>query len=308
MINRVLIYLLTGLVCLINFFSCSNGQDHDEKTVRTVVPVTVITPRIGKMAEYTELMATSAFLVKAVIKSPLTGYVEKCSVSPGDKVTKNQVLFQLRTKEAVALQQDSLGSLNISGIATMKASIDGVVATVDHPQGDFVQEGDALGTLINPGSLVFLLEVPFEMKSMIRNDNEYKLILPGNKEISTFVRSVLPSMSGASQTQRVVLQPRSSTDIPENLMAKVKIVRSAKNSAVILPKTCILNDEIMENFWVMKLINDSIAVKIEVKPGMQGADSIEVVSPVFGSTDRILTSGNYGLGDTAIVRIIKDEK
>jgi biotin carboxyl carrier protein len=307
MIKRVFIFLLTGLVSLINLSSCTSSQDQDEKTIRPVVPVTVITPRIGKMAEYSELMATSAFLVKAVIKSPLTGYVEKCTVSPGDKVTKNQVLFQLRTKEAVALQQDSLGSLNISGIATMKASIDGVVATIDHPQGDFVQEGDALGTLINPGSLVFLLEVPFEMTSKIRNGNEYILILPGNKEISAFVRSVLPSMSGASQTQRVVLQTRSATDIPENLMAKVQIVRSAKNNAVILPKTCILNDEIMKNFWVMKLINDSIAVKIEVKPGMQGTDSIEVVSPVFGSTDRILTSGNYGLGDTALVRIIKHE-
>ena len=277
------------------------------RTKRQSGRVTVTTPRTGKMAEYTELMATSAFLVKAVIKSPLTGYVEKCSVSPGDKVVKNQVLFQLRTKEAVALQQDSLGSLDIRGIAAMKASIDGVVAIIDHPQGDFVQEGDALGTLINPGSLVFLLEVPFELTNKIRNGNEYKLILPDNKEINAFVRSILPSMSGASQTQRVVLQPRSVTEIPENLMAKVKIIRTVNNNAVILPKTCILNDEIMKNFWVMKLINDSTAVKILVKPGIQRADSIEVVSPVFGSTDRILTSGNYGLGDTALVRIIRHE-
>ena len=307
MINRVLILLLIGLVCLINLSSCSNGRDQDEKKVRPVVPVTVTTPRIGKMAEYTELMATSAFLVKAVIKSPLTGYVEKCSVSPGDKVAKNQVLFQLRTKEAVALQQDSLGSLDIRGIATMKASIDGVIATIDHPQGDFVQEGDALGTIVMPGSLVFLLEVPFELTNKIRNGNECTLILPDNKEISAFVRSILPSMSGASQTQRVILQSHSVTDFPENLMAKVKIIRNVKNNAVILPKTCILNDEIMKNFWVMKLINDSIAVKIGVKPGIQGTDSIEVVSPVLGSTDRILTSGNYGLGDTALVRIIKHE-
>lgn len=307
MINRVLILVLTGLICLATFTSCRNSQDQDEKMIRPVVPVTVTTPRIGKMAEYTELMATSAFLVKAVIKSPLTGYVEKCFVSPGDKVVKNQVLFQLRTKESTALQQDSLGPLNIIGVAMMKSSIDGVVAIIDHPQGDFVQEGDALGTLVMPGSLVFLLEVPFEMKKMIRNGYEFKLILPDNMEVSAFVRSVLPSMSGASQTQRVILQPRSATDIPENLMAKVKIIRAVKNNAVILPKTCILNDEIMKNFWVMKLINDSMSVKIPVETGLKGTDSIEVVSPVFGSTDRILTSGNYGLGDTAIVRIIKNK-
>jgi hypothetical protein len=307
MINRVLNLLLTGLVCLSGLSSCNNGQDQDDKVERTIVPVTVTSPRIGQMAEYTVLMATSSFLVKAMIKSPVTGYVEKCSVTPGDKVFRNQVLFQLRTKEAAALQQDSLGSLNISGIAMMRASIEGVVATIDHPQGDFVQEGDVLGTLINPKSLVFLLEVPFEMKSKIRSGHEYRLVLPDNLEIKASVKSVLPSMSGASQTQRVVLQPLSALDIPENLMAKVKIIRASKNNALILPKTCILNDEIMKNFWVMKLINDTLAVKIKVETGMQGTDSIEVVSPEFAATDRILDSGNYGLGDTAIVRLIRHE-
>jgi len=307
MINRTLLSGLTGLAILASFFSCTSTGDHGEKTIRTIVPVTTTTPRTGKMTEYSELMATSAFLVKTVIKSPVTGYVEKCSVSPGDKVLKNQVLFQLRTKEAAALQHDSLGAMNITGVVNMKATLDGVVASIDHPQGDYVLEGDALSTLVVPGSLVFLLEVPFEMKSMIRVGQECNLILPDNRQVNALVKSVLPSMSGASQTQRMVLQPRSIVDIPENLMAKVRIVQAIKNSAVILPKSCILNDEIMKNFWVMKLISDSVAVKIPVETGINGTDSIEVVSPVFVATDRILNSGNYGLGDTAIVRIIKQK-
>ena len=114
-------------------------------------------------------------------------------------------------------------------------------------------------------------------------------------------------MSGASQTMQVVLQPRSLTDLPENLIAKVRIVRASKNNAVILPKSCLLNDEIMKSFWVMKLVSDTMAVKVPVITGIQGADSIEILSPALGSADRILTSGNYGLGDTAIVRIIKHE-
>jgi biotin carboxyl carrier protein len=305
MMHRSLIFFLAGLCCVAALASCSNNGDQAESTVVAVVPVTVTTPRTGKMAEYTELMGTSAYLIKTVIKSPLSGYIEKCTASPGDKVLKNQVLFQLRSKEAVALQQDSLGSVGISGIVTMKASIDGVVAAIDHPQGDFVQEGDALGTLVAPGSLVFLLEVPFEMKSLVIIGRDCRLILPDNTEISAFVKSVLPSMSETSQTQRMVLQPRSATGFPENLMAKVKIARTIKNNAVILPKSCILNDEIMQNFWVMKLISDSIAVKIPVKTGIQGTDSIEVISPVFNATDRILNSGNYGLGDTVKVRMIK---
>lgn len=305
--NRVLIPLYTGLACLANFTSCSSSQDQPEKTIRTVVPVTVSSPHTGKMTEYTELIATSAFLVKAVIQSPVAGYVEKCSLSPGDKTVNNQVLFQLRTKESDALNQDSLGSMSLRGMVPVKSKMNGIVATIDHPQGDFVQEGDVLATLIEPGSLVFLLEVPFELNKLIRSGQECTLILPDNTEVIANVKSVLPSMSGASQTQRMVLKPRFARDIPENLMARVKIVRNAKNNAVILPKSCLLNDEVLKNAWVMKLINDTMAVKIPVATGIRGTDSIEIVSPVFGAADRILNSGNYGLGDTAIVRIIRQQ-
>ena len=307
MINRAITIFLVGMVCLPNLISCRNSEGGDEKPVHAIVPVTVISPRTGKMGEYTELMATSAFLTKTVIKSPITGYVEKCSVSPGDKVAKNQILFQLRTREGAALHQDSVGSISINGLMTIKATLDGVMASIDHPQGDFIQEGDLLATMVVPESLVFLLEAPFEMNHLISIGQEYTLILPDQTEVKAVIRSMLPSISEASQTQRMVLQPRTAQNFPENLLAKVKIMRSAKNNAVILPKSCLLNDEVMKNFWVMKMISDSMAIKIPVETGIQGADSIEILSPVFVGTDRILTSGNYGLGDTAIVRIIKNE-
>ena len=307
MIKKVWMFILAGLTCLTTFFSCRTSVDQENASVRSVVPVTITTPRTGKMTEYTELMATSAFLVKTVIKSPVSGYVQNCSITPGEKVARNQVLFQLRTKESEILQQDSINPNGIIGVVKMKASLDGVVATIEHPQGDFVQEGDILCTLVVPGSLVFLLDVPYEMKNLVHKGGECVLLLPGNTTISSTIRSVLPSMSGPSQTQRVVLQPLSLQDIPENLVARVRIMKNFKNNAVILPKSALLNDEIMKNFWVMKLISDSVAVKVPVEPGMKGTDSIELISPVFSSADRILTSGNYGLGDTALVRIIRHE-
>jgi hypothetical protein len=307
MINRVLIASLYGMVCLSCLISCRNNMEQEEKTVRPVVPVQVTSPRTGMMAEYAEMIATSAFLVRTVIKSPVTGYVQKCALSPGDKVVKDQLLFLLQTKEAAALQQDSLRSINIKGIVNMKSPMNGALVSIDHQQGDFVQEGDVLAVLIEPGSLVFLMDVPFEMSRLVGKGHVYKLILPDNTEVNATVRSVLPSMSGASQTQRVVLQPGSSREIPENLMAKIKIVRNFKTNAWILPKSCILNDEVMKNFWIMKMISDSVAVKVPVKPGIIGADSMEVVSPVLSIADRILISGNYGVEDTITVRILKPE-
>jgi hypothetical protein len=302
---KKMIFFLSGLFGMMMLNNCRNGQDAEEAAVRSVTPVTVCSPRTGIMAEYAELTATSSFLVKAVIKSSVSGYVEKCGFSPGDHVAKNEVLFQLRTRESAALQNDSLNLSPAFGLVQVRASIEGVVSALEHSKGDYVQEGDALCTLVLPESLVFLLDVPFELKTFVSTGSECILMLPGNVMVKTVIKSVLPSMSELSQTQRVILKPLSNAILPENLIARVKIVKSLKTSGVILPKSCILSDEVMKQFWVMKLINDTLAVKVSVTIGIIGKDSIDVVSPGFAATDRILTSGNYGIGDTAVVRIIK---
>jgi hypothetical protein len=60
----------------------------------------------------------------------------------------------------------------------------------------------------------------------------------------------------------------------------------------------------MDNFWVMKLINDSTAVKVLLKPGIVTDTQIEIISPLFSKDDRVIISGHYGLADTAMVNII----
>jgi 3-phosphoglycerate kinase len=66
----------------------------------------------------------------------------------------------------------------------------------------------------------------------------------------------------------------------------------------------VLTDEMMEKFWVMKLLNDSTAIKVEIIPGVRNNDVIEVKEPLFKESDQFLISGNYGLPDTAFVKVI----
>ena len=55
----------------------------------------------------------------------------------------------------------------------------------------------------------------------------------------------------------------------------------------------------------MKLINDSTAVKVPIKKGIESQGKIEITEPVFTANDKIIQTGNYGLEDTARVTIIK---
>ena len=91
--------------------------------------------------------------------------------------------------------------------------------------------------------------------------------------------------------------------LPENLIVKVLVNKSADVKKQILPRMAVLSDEMMEKFWVMKLLNDSMAIKVDVTPGTMNKESVEIITPLFTVEDKFLISGNYGLPDTAFVRV-----
>jgi hypothetical protein len=116
----------------------------------------------------------------------------------------------------------------------------------------------------------------------------------------------MPAIDSVSQTQQVLIKVPSATKIPENLIARVRILKYQKSNAISLPKAAVLSDEAQSNFWVMKMIDTITAVKVPVIKGMETADRVEIVRPQFSANDKILLSGNYGLPDTARVKIVKE--
>ncbi|MHB1179417.1 MAG: efflux RND transporter periplasmic adaptor subunit, partial [Daejeonella sp.] len=144
------------------------------------------------------------------------------------------------------------------------------------------------------------------LSSNIRSQSAVQLTLPDGEILKGSISSALPSVDSLSQTQRVIINVNPSHAIPENLIAKVKIVKNAHSQAASLPRESVLANETQNEFWVMKLLNDTIAVKIPVKKGMETIDRIEIIEPTFKPDDRIIVTGNYGLADTAKVKIVKN--
>ena len=55
----------------------------------------------------------------------------------------------------------------------------------------------------------------------------------------------------------------------------------------------------------MKLLNDSVAVKTDIKKGIESGNNIQILEPLLNDSDKIILTGNYGLSDTAKISIIK---
>jgi multidrug efflux pump subunit AcrA (membrane-fusion protein) len=291
------------------FVSCKPAAKQEaEPAVDARTPVTVVNVSNEPLTEYIELNAVSQFLQKNYVKATTNGYLQSVDAYPGKYVEKGKVLFTLKTKEAQSIGNSISildSALKFSGLISIKANENGYITQLNHQTGDYVQDGEQLAAISDMKSFVFLLNLPYELRPLLLNRKAVELILPDGEKLNGQIASTMPTVDSASQTQSIVVKVNPSHPIPENLIAKVKIIKAAKSKAISLPKTAVLSNETQDDFWVMKMIDSSTAVKVPIKKGIETADRVEVVSPPFSIDDKILTSGNYGLPDTAKVKIVQ---
>ena len=303
------LFVATGIsLCLGSCKSDKKGEGDEEANVKAQTPVTVTTVDQSALTDYIDLNATSIFQQKNFIKSNANGYIQQANALPGHFVNKGDVLFTVKTKEAQAIG-NSINvldtTLKFSGVNKIKSPGPGYVSQLNHQAGDYVQDGEALATISDRSSFVFLMQVPYELRQYVKQGENIELTLPGGQTLSSHIASFMPSVDTVAQTQGVVLKLNSGQQIPENLVAKARIVKSQKTNSISLPKTAILSNETQTEFWVMKLINPTTAIRVPVKKGIETGNKVEILSPKFSAQDKFVVTGNYGLADTAKVKIVQ---
>jgi multidrug efflux pump subunit AcrA (membrane-fusion protein) len=291
-------------------FSCKQGaQKSDSSVTEGKVPVTVTNISIKDITETIDLNATSVFMLKTFVKSPVNGYLQEVNVQPGDYVTKGCKMFIIRSKESQNLGNTivSLDStLHFSGLVHVTSPGNGYVTQLTYRSGDYVQDGETLAAISDAKSLVFMLELPYELKPCLPDNKSVSLTLPDGQKLTGTVSSSLPAVDPVSQTQNYVVRVSHSNAIPENLIARVHFIKKSKIDAITLPKAAILTNEVQSEFWIMKMTGENTAVKVPVTKGIETSDCVEILSPILNPGDKILLTGNYGLPDTA--RVVIEDK
>jgi len=296
------------IVLLAFFTNCKNSKETvNEEVSRATTPVTVTSIQVAPIGEAITLNAVSVFHQKNSVKATTGGYIEKVFVKIGDIVPAGKILYSLKTKEA-----DALGSIagkdstfHFKGLMVVKAPSAGIITELNKSANDYVADGEQLCVISQQNSFVFELSVPFEQNKYVHVGQNCSLLLPDSTFVTGTINSKLATVDAVAQTQVYVIKPNNDRYLPENLVATVEIIKNGKQHAQVVDKNCVLTNETVDSFWVMKLINDSTAVKVPIVKGISTDTRVEILSPKFGKDDRLLNSGNYGLPDTAFVKITK---
>lgn len=294
--------------CLFLFACKTAPKELEEKEILNPKSIVqVVNVRRGSVEDELILSATTIYLKRNVVTATIPAFITNVRIKLGDAVNKGDILYELESKERRALgnnvsKMDT--SLTNFGIIKIKASATGIISTLDKQQpGDYVLEGTQLCTIAESNDLAFQVNVPYEFSAFTKVGKSCIIQLPDTSTHKAQFTKVLTAMNALAQTQTVLAKCNENLFLPENMIVKVTILKESNSNKQVLPKSCILSDEMMKEFWVMKLINDSTAVKVPVAIGNKNSVNSEVITPQFNSKDRIISIGNYGLPDTALVKI-----
>ena len=305
----LLIYILGGF-SMISCHHATTEKEEEETPEQVQTPVTITSVSNEPLTEYAELNATSVFQQDNIIKSNITGYIRYVNAKLGQYVTLGQTLFILKTKEAESLgntinKLDS--SYHFSGTSKITSPETGYITELPHQLGDYVQDGEQLAVISNQNSFGFILNLPYELHKYVVSNKAVEVILPDSTHLNGVVASFMPVIDSVSQTQQVLIKVSSTSRIPENLIAKVRILKIQKTNVASLPKQAVLSNDAQTSFWVMKMTDSVTAIKVPVTKGIETNQRVEIVKPQFSPGDKILLTGNYGLPDTAKVKIVDEE-
>jgi multidrug efflux pump subunit AcrA (membrane-fusion protein) len=304
-------FYIYSLIAALTVVSCNNGKEKaGEKSSEGRVPVIITNPVIKAMTVTVELNATSTFLLKTFVKSNINGYMQQVNVQIGENIKKGSKMFVLKSKESQNIGNTIMSvdsSLHFSGLVTIQSPGNGYITQLNYREGDYIQDGETLAAISDVNSLVFMLELPYELKQFLSYNKTLEVVLPDGQNLIGTIESSMPSVDAVSQTQSFIIRIQNQPLIPENLIATVKFVKKTKQKAISIPKDAVLTNEVQSEFWIMKMIDSITAVKIKIEKGIETSGQVEVVSPILSLSDKILLKGNYGLPDTAKVFVENKE-
>jgi multidrug efflux pump subunit AcrA (membrane-fusion protein) len=297
------IYII-ALALSINFIfkACNKNQEiiSDKKA-----PINVLVAEVKQhhIKEYLTFNGVTQYLQKETIRANVTGYISWMKYKIGDPIRMGQTFASVRTKEQDALKEavkiDSSLKKFINPIL-INSNATGILTLLNITKNDYVAEGDILATVVQPKSLVIQLNVPFEYENDVQIGSLCEIILQNGETITSKITGILPTIDAVAQSQ-LFLIALPNANLPENLNVQVRTIYKEDATALTIPKSALQTNELLTAFWVLKVVNDSLAIKQKVHPLLKNDSLIQVKSTGLKVHDLVITQGGYQLQDSTIV-------
>ena len=290
--------------------------------------------RLGRMIDTVGYVSFDESLI-AHVHLRVEGWIEKLYVAnEGERVKKGDALFALYSPALVNAQEeylealkssnqrligfsrDRLLSLDISADqiealrktrkvkqnVTFRARQDGIVTSLNTPQGMFVKPATRVMSLVDLSRVWVQVEVFERQAGWVKDGQPTEMtlaFLPGRTWQGDVVY-VYPELDKKTRTLKVRLQfDNPDENLKPNMYANVKLYTGIKNNILFVPREAIINSGRMTRVLIAKEGGKFFAR--EVKTGIESGEYTEITEGLEEG-DKVVVSGQFLIDSEASLK------
>ena len=296
--------LLLNLAFCTCFLSCKKSEP-TVNTKKAAIDVTTALVRRGDLQEYLTFNGVTIYQRKEDIRSNVTGYVTQMRYKVGDAIYNGQVFATVRTKEQDALRDAVKIDSSLArfiGSMVLKSNASGIIKTLSVTKNDYIAEGDILASVVQPQSLAIQLNVPFENRNKIKVGLPCEILIADGSQIEATITKKLATVDALSQTQTYLIE-LTNADLPEGLSVQVKLLDKESKDVLIIPKSALQTNELLTDYWILKVEHDTLAVKTAVIPTLENDTMTGIIGGDLQPNDQVIIQGAYQMQDSTYINI-----
>lgn len=297
---------ISALLVILMVLACKNKTDTSTEK-KASISIQVAEVQQHDIKEYLTFNGFTQYQKKENIRSNVTGYLSWMKFKIGDPIRRGQVFASVRTKEQDALKEAIKIDTSLSKFMKplgIQSNATGVITVLNVTGNNYVAEGDVLATVVEPRSLVVQVNVPYEYEDYVSIGSHCEIVLQNEKSITAKITGTLPTIDPVAQSQSFLIS-LPNEDLPENLNVQVRMVYREDTKAMTVPKTAVQTNELLTEYWVLKLTKDSMAIKYPVTPKLKNDSLVQIESNGLQLGDNVITEGGYQMQDSTIVSVQK---
>ena len=305
--NRFFKWTILWMTSTLLFLMACTDKVSENKNLKLPLP----TVRIGKPVKenkiiYTTFRAVSRYIQQVNFRARTAGIIAVVNTHPGDEIKTRQPLFVIKPLELSVLENSGSLSPSMAGsLDTIVSKQNALIQQVIVQEGDYVQPGNLLASALKRNSLSAIVYVPFTQVPLIQKDSPCLVEIPGKEEVKSYFKKQLYTADNITQTQPYIVPLPPNLKLPGDMNLMIRFKEKEIHNGIFVPRKAVLTNEEENSFWLMKMANDTTAVKVPITIGWHGKQLIQVLSGNIETNDKIITEGAYGLPDTAYVKIAK---
>ncbi len=216
-------------------------------------------------------------------------------------VTNADVLSAQQALDQSSVELQSLSQRGATGGGTIDALRAGVVSQVRVQEGALASPGQPLVDITGDSSIEAQLGVELARADQVRAGDPVhvaSVARPGAVSEGT-VRSVARAVDQDTRLIPVMVALKGDLLLGEYVQAHFPV---AKHEGLLVPRSAVLPDSDLQ---IVFTVDNGRAKRHVIQVGSESGDRIEIISTDIHAGDRVITVGNYGCDDGALVREAK---